>query len=96
MEMPPKRALVGLSGRFLNFSPHRVVTTQSLLHYSSRCLTSCHKWTPLARQCSCYTGKFLPALKPENTGTEIRVGPLAPALNHKGPPAHMDEKLRVS
>ena len=35
MEMPPKRALVGLSGRFLNFSPHRVVTTQSLLHYKS-------------------------------------------------------------
>ena len=36
MEMPPKRALVGLSGRFLNFSPHRVVTTQSLLHYTPR------------------------------------------------------------
>ena len=35
MEMPPKRALVGLSGRFWNFSSHRVVTTQSLLHYTA-------------------------------------------------------------
>ena len=33
MEMPPS-ALVGLSGRFWNFSSHRVVTTQSLLHYT--------------------------------------------------------------
>ena len=43
MEMPPKRALVGLSGRFLNFSPHRVVslvTTQSLLHYMYKSLPS--------------------------------------------------------